>query len=92
MGALQGFLDQVPTQAVLRKAGIAVWLLGAVADVSALLNTGYEGRAQMDVQFGIASNMIGTSAEDLGAIEKVTTTGEITDGVNTTTVTQDISD
>lgn len=57
----------------LRASGIAVWQVGPVADLSQLLNTGYEGRAQMDVQFGIASNL----TQDLGAIESAEVTGTV---------------
>lgn len=83
MGLWQGSLDQFLTQERLRKAGIAVWKSGAVADISALLNTGYEGRAQMDVTFGIASNMYAWSADDLGAIEKVGVQGTINENITT---------
>lgn len=64
MALWQAALDQFTVQEQLRRAGVAVWIIGNVADLSALLNTGYEGRAQMDVQFGIASNLV----EDLSEI------------------------
>ena len=82
MALWQACLDQFTTQEWLRRAGIAVWLIGNVADLSQLLNTGYEGRTQMDVQFGIASNL----TEDLGAIEKVAVTGTIQTDTGTVVV------
>jgi hypothetical protein len=69
----QAALEQETVQANLRLAGIAVWLNGSVTDLSALLNTGYEGRAHMEVKFGVAANL----TEDLGAIEHITIVGEI---------------
>ncbi len=61
------------TQENLRRAGIAVWTIEDVADLSQLLNTGWEGRAHLDAQFGIAFNM----TEDLGTIEEIEVTGEV---------------
>lgn len=73
MSLWQSCLDQLTTQENLRRAGIAVWIIGNVADLSQLLNTGYEGRSQMDVSFGIAANL----EEEFGAITKVGVTGTI---------------
>jgi hypothetical protein len=67
MALWQARLEQAPTQAALRAAGIAVWLQGAIMDLSALQDSAYEGRAQMDVRFGIASNLVA----DLGQITQV---------------------
>ena len=69
----QTALDEENTQALLREAGIAVWTIGTVADLSALLNTGYEGRAHMDCQMGIAMNL----QSDLGEIAKVPIAGQV---------------
>ena len=69
----QQALDQFTTQERLRRAKVAVWIIGNVADLSALLNTGYEGRAQMDVQLGIASNLV----EDLSSIDTVEVEGTV---------------
>jgi hypothetical protein len=57
----------------LRRSSIAVWDVGTVADLSQLLNTAYEGRTQMDITLGVASNL----GADLGEIESVTISGEI---------------
>lgn len=73
MALWQGSLELFETQSNLKAAGIAVWLIGNVADLSQLLNTGFEGRSQMDVQFGIASNL----SEDLSAIEQVDVQGTV---------------
>lgn len=63
----QGALELFGTQTNLRAAGIAVWLCGNLTDLSALLNTGFEGRSHIEVTFGLASNF----TEDLGAIETI---------------------
>lgn len=76
MALWQTSLDLAEVQESLRRAGIAVWTIGDVADNSQLLNTGYEGRAQMDCTFGIASNLAGVPGT--GVIEKVTGTGTVT--------------
>lgn len=78
----QSALELETVQADLRTAQIAVWLNGNVADLSALLNTGFEGRAQMDVQFGIAANM----TADLGEIDTAIVTGSILTDQGTVTV------
>lgn len=75
MTTLQGSLELRTIQAELRKFGIAVWTIGSVADFTSLLQTGYEARSQMDVNFGVASNL----TEDVGTIEQVTGTGEVKD-------------
>lgn len=67
MALWQASLELETTQENLRRAGIAVWLNGSVRDLSVLLNSGFEGRAQMEVQFGIASNL----DEDLGGIQTI---------------------
>lgn len=69
----QAALDLYTIQEELRRAKIAVWIIGNVADLSLLLNTGYEGRAQMDTSFGIASNL----SEDLSEIDQAPIQGTI---------------
>jgi hypothetical protein len=69
----QSALDLETTQGDLRNNGIAVWLMESVADVSQLLNTGYEGRAHLDVTFGIASNI----SQTLGEMDSVEVKGTI---------------
>jgi len=54
----QGMLDTELTQESLGVAGIAVWKQGEVRDLSELHQAGYEGRSQMDVFFGLASNLL----------------------------------
>jgi hypothetical protein len=75
MAFWQALLETIPIKQTLEKAGIAVWLNGGVADMSQLLNTGYEGRAHMDVVFGINSNI----TEQVDSIIEVQTTGTVTD-------------
>jgi hypothetical protein len=74
----QSSLELETVQADLRRSGIAVWLATNVADLSALLNTGYEGRAHLQVEFGIASNL----TEDLGSIETINVDGVTTSDQN----------
>lgn len=69
----QTALDEETTQEALRRAGISVLIIGTVADLSALLNTGYEGRAHLDCQFGLAFNV----TSDLGEIKTVPYTGTV---------------
>lgn len=73
MSLWQTSLDLSNIQADLREAGIAVWLIGAVADLSALLNTGYEGRAHMECDFGIAFNL----QSDLGEMDTFDVEGTV---------------
>lgn len=91
MGLWQGSLDEENIQSFLRAAGISVLIIGTVADLSQLLNTGYEGRAHMDCQFGLAMNL----TSDLGVIDTSVIQGAIkTDqgqdvGTNTTVTNQE---
>lgn len=84
MSLWQSSLDLQNIQEILRDTGIAVWIIGTVADLSSLLNTGYEGRAHMDCTFGLAFNL----ESDLGAIETVNVDGAITTDQNIVINTQ----
>ena len=75
----QTALDLQDLQQRLEAVGIAVWTIGTVADLSALLNTGYEGRAHLETTFGLAFNI----QSDLGAMEEFTILGQITTDQNT---------
>lgn len=66
-------LEARPVQEDLRISGISVQLIGSVTDLSMLLNSGYEGRSHLDVQFGLAFNM----TVDLGTIERTGISGTI---------------
>lgn len=68
----QSALDSEPVLELLRRSKISVLDVGAVTDISALLNTGYEGRASLDVQFGTVSNL----SVGLGIIRAATIRGE----------------
>lgn len=81
MSLVQSSFELETIQAELYASGIAIWLNGSVADLSALLNTGFEGRSQMNVEFGIASNL----TEDLGSIDTINITGEVTSDQNVET-------
>lgn len=87
MGLWQTSLDMENVQADLRTYGLAVWQIGNVADLSALLNTGYEGRAQMDCFFGIAMNLV----SDLGSMETVEVKGTINTNQGTVTTDQTVT-
>lgn len=84
MGLWQTALDLENIQEDLRRVGIAVWIIGTVADLSQLLNTGYEGRAHMDCQFGIAMNLV----SDLGEMDTVTVNGAVTTEEGVENITQ----
>lgn len=66
-------------------AGLAVSMIGTVADFSQLLNTGYEGRAQMDVKFLIAVSV----QSDLGEMDSVVVTGTVNTNSGEDTITVD---
>jgi hypothetical protein len=78
MSLWQAMLGTEPVMGRLRRAGIAVWIIGELADLSLLLNTGYEGRSHLDVSFGIASNIL----SDFGLIESVEVDGLLDDSIN----------
>lgn len=71
MALWQARLDQAPTQQLLDAQNMAVYRIGAVQDLSQLLNAAWEGRAQMDVTFGLTSQ----SVADVGAIDSVNVSG-----------------
>jgi hypothetical protein len=75
MGLLNALLNTQPVIDRLRRSRIAIWDIGDIADLSQLLNTGYEGRAHMDVTMAIASNI----ETDLGVIEEAEISGEVDD-------------
>ena len=91
MALWQTALDEENTQELLRAAGIAVWIIGTVADLSALLNTGYEGRAHMDCQFGLAMNLTSVLGEiDTAVVDGTVTTDQgNTVGVSVTVTNQE---
>ena len=69
----QCYLDTAPIREYLRAAGIAIWVIGNVADLSQLLNTGFEGRAHLEVSCGIAVNL----SNDLGSMETAVVQGHV---------------
>ena len=71
---LQMSLEKPSVQEALRAAGLAVWEEGDVLDISELLETGFEERANMDVVFGISA----TTEEAVGELKNVEVQGEIT--------------
>lgn len=73
MLAWQCALDREDIQEDLRRYGVAVWIIGSVADLSQLLNTGYEGRSHMECTFGFAVN----TQSDLGEIDVVPVQGTV---------------
>lgn len=83
---LQTALDMADIQADLRAAGMAVWTIGGIADLSQLLNTGYEGRARLEVQMGISMNL----QSDLGYMKTVNVTGEVDTGDEAVSVTTQV--
>lgn len=73
MAALQASLEYPPVASLLGAAGLAVWDIGSVADISATLATTYEGRSHLDVTFGMTTNTV----LDLGRIDGVPVSGQV---------------
>ena len=61
MALLQAALQSTPVQELLRLSTVSVWDIGDVRDLSVLVFTRYEGRAQMDVTFGVLSSLTVTT-------------------------------
>lgn len=85
MALWQTALDTEGVQGELRTIGVAVWTIGNVADLSQLLNTGYEGRSHLECTFGVAMNL----ESDLGQMASVEVQGNVTLEDGTTVVTVD---
>lgn len=83
----QAYLDTDLIQTLLRAAGIAVWLIGEVRDVSELLEAGYEGRSGMSTSFGLASNLTLT----VQTIQQVTVTGQVDTNASIITVSDTVT-
>jgi hypothetical protein len=83
MAAIQAALESPPVELILDAAGMAVWDIGPVTDISALLATSYEGRSHMDVTFG----MLSIATYDAGLISNVPFGGQVVlDGQNIVTL------
>ena len=76
LSLLEASFDTDPTQQTLRANKLAFWQSMGVTDITSLLTAGYEGRASLDVVFGITSSM----NVDLGEMDSVPVNGEITWG------------
>lgn len=79
LAALQAALEYPPVADQLFAAGLAVWDIGAVGDISEELATTYEGRAHLEVTFGTTSSV----TVDLGRIDSVPLTGLVFTGEQT---------
>lgn len=64
-------LETPPVRDALRAAGLSTWSIGDVTDVSALLGTGFEGRALLEFQMWLNARL----EVDLGRIEIVPVDG-----------------
>ena len=69
------------------QAGLGVWIEGSPTDVGALLETGFEGREQMDVVFGIMACR-DVKAPLGGTIGTVELEGNVNGDIFKTTVTE----
>lgn len=76
MALLEAAFDTDPVQSTLSASSIAFWESMGVVDISALLTAGYEGRASLDVAFGIPSSL----NVSMGSIDSVAVSGEISFG------------
>lgn len=74
---LQAALIAPPAAQMLTAANLAIWDIGPVVDLSALLSTGFEGRARVDVKMGLASvlNMRLATIQAVPLFGTVTTDG-----------------
>lgn len=78
--AMQMLIDvqmstEIPAyQELLRRAGLAFWNVGDVLDISELLETGYEERANIDITFGIVDR----TESRVGYVDTAVGTGSIT--------------
>ncbi len=70
---LQLSLGKLEVLESLRSGGIAVWNEGPISDISEVLETGFEERANMDVLFAASHSTV----TDGGLIEKVDLSGEV---------------
>ena len=80
MAAFQAALEYPPVASLLAAAGLAVWDIGSVSDISATLATTYEGRAHLDVTFGMTAQ----TTIDLGRIDTVPVSGQVASDGNAT--------
>lgn len=78
-GALQFGMEVPAIYEPLKAAGLAVWTVNSVTDVTTLLNTGYEARAHLTVQLGYMA----ARQFDTGIIGTVVVDGQINDGLTT---------
>lgn len=83
------YLDTHAARALFEPAGLSVLDRGEVRDITKLLETQYEERAQLDLVIGLAT----TATEDVGFIQTVdlTTTVRSPDGSTAAIVTQTIT-
>jgi hypothetical protein len=72
---MQTALFQEPTRRTLAAANLATWKILDATDVSALLGTGFEGRALLEFEMYLMVH----SLVDLGAIEQVPVVGLISE-------------
>ena len=72
---VQSGLQQQPYVEILGRAGLCVWKLGDVSDVTALLGTGFEGRALLECELWQGTSQL----VDLGEMAIVPVVGNIAD-------------
>jgi hypothetical protein len=72
---IQSGLQQQPFVEILSSAGLCVWTLGDVSDVTALLGTGFEGRALLECTLWQGTSQL----VDLGEMAIVPVVGNIED-------------
>jgi hypothetical protein len=72
---VQSGLQQEPYAGILSAAGLCVWTMGDVSDLTALLGTGFEGRALLECELWQGTSIL----VDLGQIDIVPVVGNIED-------------
>ncbi|RYF51818.1 MAG: hypothetical protein EOO38_02220 [Cytophagaceae bacterium] len=89
--AIQSGLQQEPVAEILGDAGLSIWSLGDVTDMTELLGTGFEGRALLQCEMWVGTSQL----VDLGQMKTVTVVGDVRDDTGNPThlsVTATLSD
>src|SRR6185503_13551988 len=79
MATWQSLLGTARVREQLRASGIASWTMANVEDKSALLDTGYQGRAAMTVTFGVVA-CIASEPSTQGVVDTATIQGNTNPG------------
>lgn len=73
--AFQMGIATEPATDILSAGGLCLWSIGDVTDITALMNTGFEGRAMVECEMWLGVSQL----VDLGAMETVDVEGNLQD-------------